>query len=358
MLIINAEIHTMDKKNTVIKNGYIGFAYGKILSLGSMNELNSITGEVIDAKGGIIYPGLIDAHTHLGMYGDSLTFEGDDCNEDTEPVTPHLRAIDAVNPMDRYFDEAVCAGVTSVITGPGSANPIAGQLAAVKTYGKRIDNMVIKAPVGIKFALGENPKSSYNDKEQMPVTRMATAALIREALFRARKYYRDRCNYENDRENFDEPEFDIDYVLVHATEAHLVCDELKEEKMNGVLSGPVLTDRSKPELKNQNLASAGILSSNGIKTAIISDHPETPVKHLLLCAAVAVREGMDREEAMRAVTRYPAEICGIFDKVGSLEKNKDADIVVFSSDPIDIMSRVMTVVINGKVVKNLFCDNV
>ena len=268
MLIINAEIHTMDKKNTVIKNGYIGFAYGKILSLGSMNELNSITGEVIDAKGGIIYPGLIDAHTHLGMYGDSLTFEGDDCNEDTEPVTPHLRAIDAVNPMDRYFDEAVCAGVTSVITGPGSANPIAGQLAAVKTYGKRIDNMVIKAPVGIKFALGENPKSSYNDKEQMPVTRMATAALIREALFRARKYYRDRCNYENDRENFDEPEFDIkndallplfkkeipahfhvhraddiftavriakefdiDYVLVHATEAHLVCDELKEEKM-------------------------------------------------------------------------------------------------------------------------------
>ena len=395
MLIINAEIHTMDKKNTVIKNGYIGFAYGKILSLGSMNELNSITGEVIDAKGGIIYPGLIDAHTHLGMYGDSLTFEGDDCNEDTEPVTPHLRAIDAVNPMDRYFDEAVCAGVTSVITGPGSANPIAGQLAAVKTYGKRIDNMVIKAPVGIKFALGENPKSSYNDKEQMPVTRMATAALIREALFRARKYYRDRCNYENDRENFDEPEFDIkndallplfkkeipahfhvhraddiftavriakefdiDYVLVHATEAHLVCDELKEEKMNGVLSGPVLTDRSKPELKNQNLASAGILSSNGIKTAIISDHPETPVKHLLLCAAVAVREGMDREEAMRAVTRYPAEICGIFDKVGSLEKNKDADIVVLSSDPIDIMSRVMTVVINGKVVKNLFCDNV
>jgi len=393
MLIINAEIHTMDRKNAVIKNGYIGFAYGKILSLGAMSELNSITGEVIDAKGGIIYPGLIDAHTHLGMYGDSLTFEGDDCNEDTDPVTPQLRAIDAVNPMDGYFEEAASSGVTTVITGPGSANPIAGQLAAVKTYGKRIDNMIIKAPAGIKFALGENPKSSYNDKEQMPVTRMATAALIREALFRARKYYKDRCNYENDKENFDEPEFDlkndsllplfrkeipahfhvhrsddiftairiakefdIDYVLVHATEAHLVCDELKEENMKGILSGPVLTDRSKPELKNQNAAAAGILSSNGIKTAIITDHPETPIKHLLLCAAVAVKEGMDREEAMRAVTKYPAEICGLSDKIGSLEKGKDADIVVFSSDPLDIMSRVMTVVINGKVVKNCFCD--
>ncbi len=395
MIIINAEIHTMDENNTVIKNGYIEYYDGKIKDIGDMKELTHISSEIFDAENLPLYPGFVDAHTHLGMFGDSLTFEGDDGNEDTDPVMPQLRAIDSINPMDGYFYEALSSGITTVITGPGSADPVAGQAAAIKTYGKRIDKMIVKAPVGIKFALGENPKSTYNDKEQTPVTRMATAALIREILSKGRKYYKDKCNYERDKENFDEPEydiknealiplfkkeipahfhvhraddiftairiskeFDIEYVLVHATEAHMICDELLEENFSGILSGPILTDRSKPELKNQSPCAPNILSSNGIKTAIITDHPETPIQYLLLCAAVAVKYGMDREEAIRAVTINPAQICGIDDRVGSLETGKDADMVIFSGDPIDILNFPKAVIVDGILEKNYFCDNV
>lgn len=395
MIVINAEIHTMDEKNSVIKNGYIKFTDGKIEAIGTMSALKTMSGEVLDANNLPIYPGFVDAHTHLGMFGDSLTFEGDDGNEDTDPVMPHLRAIDSINPMDGYFDEALSAGVTTVITGPGSADPIAGQMAAIKTYGKRIDKMIIKAPAGIKFALGENPKSTYNDKEQTPVTRMATAALIREVLSKGKKYYKDQCNYKKDKDNFDEPEydvkneallplfkkeipahfhvhraddiftairiskeFDIDYVLVHATEGHMIYDELLEEKFPGVLSGPIMTDRSKPELKNQDPRAPHILSLRGIKTAIITDHPETPIQYLLLCAAVAVKYGMDKREAMRAVTINPATICGIDNRVGSLEIGKDADMVIFSGDPLDILNYPKAVIVNGMLVKNYFCDNV
>ena len=395
MLIINAELHTMDKDCRVIENGYLKLENGKIQALGSMDELDLHDENAFDACHLPVYPGLIDAHTHLGMFGDSLTFEGDDGNEDTDPVTPQLRAIDGVNPMDGYFDEALSAGVTTVITGPGSSNPVAGQAAAVKTFGKRIDNMVIKAPVGIKLALGENPKSTYNDKEQTPVTRMATAALIRESLFKAKKYYQDKRNYEKDSENFDEPEFDIKYeamvplfsreipahfhahraddiftalrianefnidcVLVHATEAHLVCEELTDKCLRGILSGPILTDRSKPELKNQSARAAGILLSKGIKTAVITDHPETPIQYLLLCVMAAVKEGMDAEQAMRTVTSLPAAICKIDDRVGSLEPGKDADVVIFSGDPLQLMTRPKAVFVNGALVKNSICDNV
>lgn len=392
MIIKNAELHTLDHESRVIKNGWIFVSGGKIISLGSMDEEMPDGGEVIEAHGKPVYPGFVDAHTHLGLFGDSLTFEGDDGNEDTDPIMPQLRAIDGADPLDRYFSEALSAGVTTVLTSPGSANPIAGQIAAVKTSGKRIDKMIIKAPAGIKFALGENPKSTYNDKEQSPVTRMATAALIREALIKGRKYYRDKKNAETDPESYDEPEFevksdallplfrkevpahfhvhraddiftavriadefDLDYVLVHATDAHLVYDELAGERLKGILSGPILTDRSKPELKNQTPKAPGILSKNGIPTAIITDHPETPVQYLLLCAAVAVRSGMDREEALRAVTITPAKICGIDNRVGSLEAGKDADIVIYSGDPLDITNRPLLVIADGK---TCFCDNV
>ena len=395
MLMINAELHTMDRQNRVIPKGYLACENGKITALGSMEELTEVPREAFDAQGLPVYPGLVDAHTHLGLFGDSLTFEGDDGNEDTDPVTPHLRAIDAVNAMDGYFREALSAGVTTVITSPGSANPVAGQAAALKTRGCRVDKMVLRAPVGMKLALGENPKSAYNDKEQTPVTRMATAALIREALAKGKKYYEEKRRFEQDSDNNDEPEydakneallplfsreipahfhahraddiftairiakeFDLDYVLVHATDAHLVWEELQEEGLRGILSGPILTDRSKPELRNQSPKAPGILASHGIPTAIITDHPETPIRYLTLCAMVAMKEGMSREDAMRALTITPAVICGIDDRVGSLEIGKDGDFVVFSGDPLSLMTRPRAVAVDGKIVSKDFCDNV
>ncbi len=388
-MIINAELHIMDDNHTVISNGYISYANGKIIETGEMSALHTIPDDAIDAKGNPVYPGLIDAHTHLGIFGDSLTFEGDDGNEDTDPSTPHLRVIDAVNPLDGYFSEAIQAGITTVLTSPGSANPVAGQIACIKTFGRRIDNMIVKAPAAIKFALGENPKSTYNDKEQTPVTRMATAAIIRETLFRAKKYYDDTQKSLSDPQSFDPPEydmrsdalmplmkkeipahfhvhraddiftairiakeFDIDYVLVHATEAHLVIDELDSKRFAGILSGPILTDRSKPELHHQSPQAPAILSQNGIPTAIITDHPETPIQYLTLCAAVAVREGMSPDEAMRAITVNPARICGIADRTGTLEPGKDADMVIFHESPLNIFQKPLAVIAEGRTV---FC---
>ncbi len=372
MLITNAKIFTMSQKFGNIQNGYIEIRNKKIISVGDMTDAPDTDAEITDAEGRLVTPGLIDAHSHLGMWEDGLSFEGDDGNEDTEPVTPHLRAVDGINPLDRAFSEAFEAGVTAVVTGPGSANPIGGSLAAVKTRGKRVDDMIIKSPVGIKIALGENPKSTYNEKSRMPVTRMATASLIREALREAAEYKKALEKHEADPENEDKPEydikseallpvlkkeiplhahahraddiftairiakeFDLDLVLVHCTEGHLIADELRAEGFPA-LSGPILTDRGKPELKNQTEAAPGILSRTGVSVSIITDHPETPEKFLPLCAAVAVKYGMDREAALRAVTINPAKACGIADRVGSIEPGKDGDIVIWDGDPLSI----------------------
>lgn len=391
MIITNAKIFTMNKNFDIIENGYMKFENGIISDIGKMTEFENISDdEIIDIKGYNLYPGFVDAHTHLGMFGDSLTFEGDDGNEDTDPVMPHLRAIDAVNPLDRYFFEAAISGVSTVLTGPGSANPVAGQFAAIKTYGQRIDSMIIKAPAAMKFALGENPKSVYNEKNETPVTRMATAALIREALAKAKRYYKEKKNYEKDSENYDNPEFDmkyeafiplfehkisahfhchraddiftairiskefdIDYVIVHGTDGHMLCDELKKDGVC-VLSGPFLTDRSKPELKNLTTMAPGILSENDIPTAIITDHPETPIQYLTICAAVAVRDGMSEENALLSITRIPAEICGIADRVGSLEKGKDADFSVFRNSPLNIAEKPLLTAQNGFIIMSKF----
>lgn len=387
MDIINAKIFTMDDENTVIESGYIKIENDKITEIGAMSDYISSGAEVIDAKGANAYPGFVDGHTHLGMFEDGLCFEGDDGNESTEPITPQLRAIDAVNPFDRCFAEALEGGVTTVLTGPGSANPIAGQIAAIKTYGKRIDKMIVMAPAAMKFALGENPKGVYNDKGQMPVTRMATAALIREALHKAKHYMEDKAKTKSDEE-LDEPEYDakyealipllerkipahfhahraddiftairiakefnLDLVLVHATEGYMILDELKEENIP-VLAGPYMTDRSKPELKNLSRAATGIMSSNGIETAIITDHPETPIQFLPLSAAVAVREGMNEYDAIRAITSAAAKICKIYDRVGSIESGKDADIVLFDGSPLDIMRKPKAVIAGGKLINS------
>lgn len=385
-LIINADILTMDSSDTEFKNGYIVIQNKKIAKVGQMSEYDpseytDCGAEIIDAGQRLVTPGLIDAHSHLGMWEDGLNFEGDDGNEDTDPCTPHLRAIDAVNPMENAFSEAFAAGITTVITGPGSANPIGGQPAAIKTYGRRIDDMIIKAPVGIKIALGENPKSTYNDKSQTPITRMATASIIRESLQKACDYLKNLEEYEKNPDEEEKPEYDIKsealipvlkgeiplhahahraddiftairiaeefgvkLVLVHCTEGHMIAEELKAEGYP-VLLGPILTDRSKPELKNQSEATPAVLSAQGLSTAIITDHPETPEKYLPLCAAMAVKHGMDRSEALRAITVNPAKICGIDSRVGSIEAGKDADLVIWDGNPLDIMTKPYKVIV-------------
>ena len=383
MYIINAKLFTM--AGAPIENGWIQISEGKIKALGKMGESLPSGEETIDVHGAGVYPGFIDAHTHLGICEDGLTFEGDDTNEETDPVTPHLRAIDAINPMDRCFTEALEAGVTTVGTGPGSANPISGQMAALKTYGTCIDEMIVKAPVAIKMALGENPKTVYHGKNQAPSTRMATAALIREELFKAKRYLEDLERSKTD-EDFDPPEydmkseallpalkgeievhfhahraddiytairiakeFDLNYVIVHGTEGYMIADGLKKAGAR-VLAGPFLCDRSKPELRNLTPANAGILSAKGIPTAIVTDHPVIPLQYLPTCAGLAVREGMDPEEALKALTINPARICGIDGAVGSIEVGKDADLVVFDANPLEMTSKPKMVIAGGQIV--------
>ncbi|NSW91223.1 MAG: amidohydrolase [Firmicutes bacterium] len=390
LLIKNGKIYTM--AGSVYEKGYIMVDNGKIVRVGEgeshLNEssFNRETDKVIDAEGKYVLPGFIDAHCHVGMWEDSTGFEGADGNESTDPITPQLRAIDGVYHLDRSFVEARENGVTTVVTGPGSANVIGGQFAALKTYGRRVEDMIIKEPVAVKIAFGENPKRVYGSNKKMPTTRMATAALLRENLKKALEYKKsmeeDKKESENkEKTKFDmkmdtlvkvlnkeiplkahahraddiltairiAKEFDVNITIEHCTEGQLVKDILIEEGIPAIV-GPFLTDRSKVELKNLSVKTPGVLSKAGIKVAIMTDHPVIPVQNLWLCAAMAVREGMEEEEALKAITINAAQITGIDNRVGSLEAGKDADIVIFDGHPFDIKSRAVTTIINGEVV--------
>lgn len=382
MKIENVKIYTMENEYGIIENGYVCIENGKITEIGNCDG---------DGSGGWLFPGFIDAHTHIGLLEDSLNFEGDDINETNDPALPHLRGIDAINPFDRAFEEARENGITCVAAGPGSANPIGGQISVLKTYGKRVDKMIIKQTAAVKFALGENPKSVHHGKNQMPETRMATAAIIRENLYKALKYSvaLDKCKEmdENGEPIGDEPDFDLKlealvpivkgeqpihfhahrtddiftairianefnlkYVLIHCTEGHLIADELAEENVYAVV-GPNLCDRSKPELKSLTFENPKILDEAGIKISLTTDHPVIPVYYLPLCAALAVKSGMDTYSALKAITINPAEILGVEDKVGSIKIGKDADLVLFDSNPLDVQAKIKNVWINGEVIK-------
>ena len=385
MLIQNGVVHPMDAP--VIPRGFVLLEGDKIAAVGPMEALPAgYSGEVLDAEGGHILPGFIDAHCHLGLFGDALGFEADDGNESTDPCTPQLRAVDGVNPLDRGFREAREGGVTTVLTGPGSANPIAGQFAALKTDGRWVDEMVVKAPIAMKFALGENPKSVYNDRKETPVTRMATAAIIRENLAKAQEYQDKQSKAEEDPDE-DVPDYDaklealapvatgalpahfhahraddiatavrisgefgLKLVVVHGTEGYLVPELLAQANVP-VITGPCLTDRSKPELVGQTLSNPARLRAAGVKVAICTDHPETPIQYLPLCAAMAVRGGMEPEDALAAITRDAAEIAGISKRVGTLTPGKDADVVVTSGHPFDWNGEIRAVFLSGKRVR-------
>lgn len=391
LLIKNARILTMADR--VYENGYILADQGKIIRLGEAEgdmeaavRADCPNCEVIDASGNCVMPGMIDAHCHIGMWEDAVGFEGSDGNEETDPVTPQLRAIDGVYHSDRAFTEARESGITTVVTGPGSANVIGGQFAALKTYGRRIEEMILKEPVAMKVAFGENPKTVYHEKRQAPMTRMATAAILRESLLKAGEYKQMLDDYARDSENNDKPdydmkmealmkvlkgeiplkahahraddiltairiakEFNVGITLEHCTEGHLITDLLLEEGIPAVV-GPILTDRSKIELRNQSVKNPGQLAKAGIKVAIMTDHPCTPIQYLPLCAAMAVKEGMDEEEALKAITVNAAEITGISDRVGSLEAGKDADMVILDGAPLELKTKVLYTIINGRVV--------
>lgn len=380
MLIYNATVHTME--GPPVENGWVLFEDGVVTEVGGAGSLPDTEGS-FDAGGGHVTPGLIDAHSHIGMLEAGLTFEGDDSNEMTDPCTPHLRAIDAVNPMDCCFGEALRAGVTTVVTGPGSANAVGGQAIAMYTSGSRVDDMVIAAPCAVKFALGENPKFVYNDKSQSPMTRMATAAIIREQLFKSREYLEkcEKVSFDEDAEypEFDikcealipvlkrevqahfhahraddiftairiAKEFDLDFVIVHGTEAHLVPEIISREGAR-VITGPSMNERTKPELKNQSFTGPKILADAGVLFSICTDHPETSQRYLALCAALAVKDGLSEYDALAAITINSARLLGLDGRIGSIAVGKSADIAVFTAHPLDFNSRVNAVFIQGK----------
>ena len=337
---------------------------------------------VIDASGKNVYPGFIDAHCHLGMIEEAIGFEGNDSNEATDPITPQLRAIDGFNPMDRAVEEAKNAGITAVATGPGSANVIGGQFAVLKTCGKRVDNMIVKAPLAMKIALGENPKRVYNSKQRSPMTRMATAALLRQTLTEANNYMHKKEKDPETPVDFKlEPlipvlkreiplkahahraddiftalriakEFNVRITLDHCTEGHLIAKELANDNVKAIV-GPSFGSRSKFELTNKTFDTPKALYEAGIPFAIMTDHPVIPCQYLPLCAALSHRAGLPAIEALKAITIRAAEILELDDRMGSLETGKDANIAIYEGDPMeDMTARCVMTLIDGQIVYN------
>ncbi len=376
--IKNAKIMTM--AGEIIENGDILITEGKILDVGSNLEIPENC-QVLERSGKTILPGFIDAHTHLGIGEEDIGWAGKDYDESTNPVTPHLKAIDAINPADTGLKDAYKGGVTTVMVTPGSSNVFGGECCIIKTHGKTVDEMIVKEPAGIKAALGENPKRDYGSKQnKAPKTRMGIAAIMRKTLSEVQEYKKKKDksdDYEKDikREallpvlNKEIPlkvhahraddimtalriakEFNINITIEHCTEGHLIAEELYKDNIPAIV-GPSFGERSKSELKNKSFKTAGILADHDVKVAIMSDHGVTPTQYLPIYAALSIKAGMKETDALKAITINPAEILGIDDRVGSIEKGKDADLIVFSGDPLDIRSKVEEVYINGKQVK-------
>lgn len=380
MLIKNGRVFTMAGK--VYENGCVLIENGKIKEVGE--ELTASFGEeIIDARGGWVLPGLVDAHSHLGTREANMGFEGNDTNEITDPITPQLRVIDGLNPQDKAFEAVRASGVTTTLVAPGSANVIGGQCAVIKTYGRCVDEMVIVEPAAVKIAFGENPKRAYKELEKMPSTRMAIAGLLRQTLYEA-KAYQVRKEKAAEREEYfavdlkleallpvlegripvkahahraDDiltairiaKEFNVSMTLDHCTEGHLITDYIKEAGFPAIV-GPTMSARSKIELTNRSFFTAVKLAASGVKIAITTDHPVTQMQYLPLCAGLAVREGLPLEDALRAITINAAEIIGAADRVGSIEPGKDADLAIFDGNPLQTLTKTLYTIIDGRVV--------
>ena len=377
LLIKNGHIKTMAGADIACGCVLIGDD-GKIASVGE--ELAAPAGaQVIDAGGRLVTPGCVEAHCHIGVHNTAVRWEGADYNESKDPITPQMRAIDSINPMDEAFGDAIRAGVTSACTGPGSANVVCGTFAAIKLVGHRVDDMIIKAPAAMKCAFGENPKGVYGQNGKSPATRMAIAAMLRELLFKSR-------NYMNAKDEGKEPAFDmkleamlpvmrgeiplkahahraddiftsiriakefgVKLTLDHCTDGALIAEDLAKEGYPAFV-GPSFGGKSKVELAHKTFATAGILAKAGVSVSIITDAPVIPLRHLPMCAGFAVSAGLDYEEGWRAITITPATEIGIGDRVGSLEAGKDGDVVIWTDDPLRVIgSEAYVTVVNGAV---------
>ncbi len=371
LLIKNGTLHTMEDRNPF--QGDMLIKNGKIVEI-SQNIKQNDNMQRIDANGMNVFPGFIDAHSHIGICEDKATVPGDVSNEGTNPVTPYIRAIDAVNPMDSAFHNALAVGITGVMVGPGSANPVGGQFAFIKTYGRCIDEMVVLAPAAIKIAFGENPMTNYGNCGNAPSTRMSIASFIREELFNARKYLNE--NGEKDfcmecyRDLFDgkiplkahvhraddiltairiAKEFGLGLTLDHCTEGHLIAEKIAESGYPAIV-GPSLASRDKKEVSQSDFKTPGVLKKAGVTVALTTDHPVSRIQYLPVCAALAAKEGLGESDAIRAITIDAAKICRVDKRLGSLKVGKDADIVIYKGSPLDIFSTVHTTIIDGKIV--------
>lgn len=393
LYIIGGKIVTMEESTW--EKGYLSIENGKIKELGPVEAGTPVSAlweayckgkelprniQVMDASNCTVMPGLIEAHCHMGITEEKKGMEGDDCNETVDPITPQLRAIDAINPMDAAFDDALRAGITSAMIGPGSSNVVGGAFAFVKTHGRSIDKLIVKAPAAMKVAFGENPKVNYSGQNQSPSTRMAIAAMLREELFKAKQYMeKKQKGMEFTEQDFKyecwlpvlrgeiplkahvhraddiltairiAKEFRLSMTLDHCSEGHLITEEVKASGFPAIV-GPDLASRNKIEVQNMAFKTVGILNRAGVMTAITTDHPVSLIGALPICAGLAVKSGMEAEEALKSITIYAAKICGAEDRVGSLKEGKDADIAIFSGNPMEIAARTMCTIIDGNVV--------
>jgi len=374
--ICNGLIFTMTGQ--MIKEGIVLVRESKIAAVGKDLEIPP-EAEVIDATGKVVMPGLIDAHSHVGIVPEGLDWEYSDANEITDPVTPQLRAIDAIDPTDQAFKDAIAGGVTTVVTGPGSANVIGGQSVVIKTAGTSLEEMILRNPAGVKMAFGKKMERPSQGKYPYPVTSMGTVGVLRQALTEARNYMKKierREEHERDlgmevlvkllkreipaRIHVQKAgdmlsiirvakEFGFDFTMEHAREAHFIIDELLNNRVP-VVFGPLMRARRSIVFKHLDPRTPALLSKAGIKVALMTDHPVIPIQYLSLMAAIAAGEGMSEDEALKAITINAAEIAGVADRVGSIEPRKDADIVIFSGHPLRIRSRVEKVLVNGQIV--------
>ena len=378
--IKNGTIHNAVQEESFVAD--ILIENGKIKEIGQ--NLSVPDGvEMLDATGKEVYPGFVEAHGHIGLDGYGIGYEGMDYNELNDIVSPQMRGMDGVKPMDPAFAMAANAGVTCVCVGPGSANVLGGTFTTIKTVGKRVENMIVRDAVAMKCAFGENPKRVYRDKKDS--SRMTTAAIFRETLFKAREYMEKKEAAGDDiskRPGFDMKlealipvlkreiplkahahaaediftalriarEFNLKITLEHVTEGHLIADELAKENVP-LAVGPTLTSASKFELRNKSWVTPGVLAKAGCQVSIITDSPVIPQEYLPLCAGLAVRAGMDPFQALQAITINPAKHAGIADRVGSLEVGKDADIVITNGCPFEVSTTVEHVFIDGNIIK-------